>query len=102
MACSAMGEWAFESHSESLPVEVVEVISRRKQELELVEGVLDPDDELYPQVHTFLEELAGCAPPGTSASWLPDAPRSPPKRGTRGSPRPCESSCEALRYLRGR
>jgi hypothetical protein len=53
-----LGEGELEEHVEALPVEeVVEVIASRRRELEFVEGVLAPDEELHPQVHLFLEEL---------------------------------------------
>jgi hypothetical protein len=53
-----LDERAFESHIRSLPVEeVVEVISKRRRELEFVEEELASEAELHPQVHLFLEEL---------------------------------------------
>jgi transcriptional regulator with XRE-family HTH domain len=51
-------ERELEEHVEGLSVEeAVEVISRRRRELEFVEGVLASEDELHPQVRLFLEEL---------------------------------------------
>ncbi len=56
-------ERELEKHVEALPVEdVVEVIARRRQELEFVEGALAPDEELHTRVRLFLEELAGERP----------------------------------------
>jgi transcriptional regulator with XRE-family HTH domain len=53
-----LDERQFESLIKLLSVEeVVEVISKRRRELEFVEGLLASDDELHPQVHLFLEEL---------------------------------------------
>jgi transcriptional regulator with XRE-family HTH domain len=58
-AYSVLDEAAFERHLRSLPVEeVVEVISKRKRELEfLKEELAAEEEELHPQVHLFLEEL---------------------------------------------
>jgi transcriptional regulator with XRE-family HTH domain len=57
-AYSVLEEREFESHIRSLPVEeLVEVISRRRRELEFVKEELASEAELHPQVHLFLEEL---------------------------------------------
>jgi transcriptional regulator with XRE-family HTH domain len=54
----ALNERDFERQSESLSVEeLVEVISRRRRELEFLEGVLTDTAELHPQVRIFFEEL---------------------------------------------
>jgi transcriptional regulator with XRE-family HTH domain len=53
----ALDERTFESHSEGLSVEeLVEVVSKRRRELEFLEGLL-AETELHPQVRLFLEEL---------------------------------------------
>jgi transcriptional regulator with XRE-family HTH domain len=53
----ALDERKLESYSESLPVEdFVEVISKRRRELEVLEGLL-AEAEPHPQVRLFLEEL---------------------------------------------
>jgi DNA-binding XRE family transcriptional regulator len=57
-AYSVLGERAFESHIRSLPVEeVVEIISKRKRELEFVKEELASEEELHPQARLFLEKL---------------------------------------------
>jgi transcriptional regulator with XRE-family HTH domain len=57
-AYAVLEEWELEEHVEGLPAEeLVEVISRRRRELEFLEGLLASEAELHPQVHLFLEEL---------------------------------------------
>jgi transcriptional regulator with XRE-family HTH domain len=57
-AYAVLDEREFESHIRSLPVEeLVEVIYRRRRELEFVKEELASEAELHPQVHLFLEEL---------------------------------------------
>ena len=54
----ALDERAFESHSESLSVEeLVEAISRRRREVEVLKEVLAEAEKLHPQVRLFFEEL---------------------------------------------
>jgi hypothetical protein len=56
-AYALLEEWELEERVEGLPAEeLVEVISRRRRELEFLQGVL-AEDELLLQVRLFLEEL---------------------------------------------
>jgi transcriptional regulator with XRE-family HTH domain len=56
-AYAVLEEWELEERVEGLPAEeLVEVISRRRRELEFLQGVL-AEDELLLQVRLFLEEL---------------------------------------------
>jgi transcriptional regulator with XRE-family HTH domain len=53
-----LDEREFESHTRTLPVEeVVEIIPKRRRELEFLEGLLASGADLHPQVRHFLEEL---------------------------------------------
>jgi transcriptional regulator with XRE-family HTH domain len=93
-----LDEGTFERYIQGLSVEeVMEVIARRRQKLENVEGVLAGEGaELHPQVRLFLEELVRERPAEDLRFLAARRTHEPSEEGRERLPRPCESSCEAL------
>jgi transcriptional regulator with XRE-family HTH domain len=77
-----LDEGELEEHVEGLPVEgVVEVISRRRRELEFVQEELASEDELQSQVRLFLEELVRENPDGDIRALVARRSREPTEEG---------------------